>query len=172
MKRLPFLMLLLPLGIFAQKVKVNEYDKFIKQRRIELEPLPIMSTDKVQVRLTYTSIGSNFYVLLSGYGWGAFSIDSDNEMIFLLANDSTVTVKSTGIQMTDISGPNLSYKHRYAIKPSDLDILSKNEIVGIRKYGVNNFTDLKMSKAPAQMLQVMSSLFVDELKKSKILYTL
>jgi TonB family protein len=175
MKLLFALLFVFPIAGFSQKVKVNEYDKFIKQRRIELEPLTILSSTKSKVSLSFNSTASTFYVQLSGYGWGASTIDANQEVIFLFSNDSTVTVKSTSMQTYDpgsIYNSYNSYSHQYFITLADIEALSRNELVGIRKYSLKDFSDLKVSGEYTARIKRLSSLFLEELKKAKILHTL
>ena len=156
----------------AQKVKVNEYDKFVKQRRIEFEPMNLMSTDKSKVFMNLNCLGSNFFVVFSGYGWGSSAIDADHQVIFLFANDSTLAVKSTGLQSYDMGSLNNSYKHQYSIKLSDIQKLATEELVGIRKYNFKDFSDMTVSKDLRSRIAKQSTMFLDELKKAKILKSL
>ncbi len=172
MKKVLLPLLLIPMIAFTQKVKTNEYDKFIKQRRIEFEPIPILSSPEAKVSLTFHCIGSNLYVQLSGFGWGVSTISAENQVIFLLANDSTVTAKSTGIQSYDISSAKSSYKHQYQIALQDVEALSQQKIVGVRKYNIQDFTDMKVAGPYADNVKKMSTMFIDELKKGKVLQTL
>ncbi len=170
--RIIFLLLLLPMAAFTQVVKINEYDKFIRQRRIELEPLPILATTTANVSLTYHCIGSTFYVILSGYGWGVSTISADDRLIFLLSNDSTVTARSTGLQSYEINGIHNTFKHQYFISLPDIEALSKYSVVAIRKYYMQDFADMKVSGQYADNVQKLSSTFLQELRKGRVLLTL
>ncbi|MDQ3843289.1 MAG: hypothetical protein M3342_04660, partial [Bacteroidota bacterium] len=172
MKYLLIFVLIFPFAAIAQKVKVNEYDKFIKQRRIELEPLSIISSRTANIALTFKAIGPDFYLLLSGFGWGASTIDDNNQVIFLLSNDSTVTLRSTGIQSYIVGVPYNSYKHQYFVTLPDLEELSRYDIVGIRKYSFNDFNDITLSKENAVRIKKSSSVFIEELKKAKVVQPL
>lgn len=172
MKLLLCLCLFISFTALSQKVKINEYDKFIKQRRIELEPITILSSDKTKVSLSFNSIASTFYILLSGFGWGAFTVDANQEVIFLFSNDSTLSVKSTGLQTCDFGSVYNTYKHRYFITLQDVEALSQYELTGIRKYNFKDYSDMKVSKKSAVKIKKMSSVFLEELKKAKLLYTL
>lgn len=172
MKTALLFLLALPFISIAQKVKVNEYDKFIKQRRIEMEPVTIMATSDAKISLTYNCIGSTFYVMLSGFGWGVSSISAENELIFLLANDSTVTVRSTGVQMYEVGMPHNTFKHKYIISLPEIEALSRNELVGVRKYTVQDQADMKVIKQYTASIKKLSSLFIEELKKGRVLLPL
>lgn len=172
MKRTVLLLMLLPLLSLAQKVKINEYDKFIRQRRIEMEPIPVLASSNASISLTYNCIGSTFYVLLSGHGWGVSSVSPENELIFLLANDSTVKVRSTGVQMYEIGMPHNTFRHKYFISLADLETLSRHDVMGIRKYAVQDFAEMKVASQYAAPVKKLSSMFIQELKKGKVLLPL
>jgi TonB family protein len=172
MKPALLILLSLPFISLAQKVKINEYDKFIKQRRIEMEPVTIMATSSAKISLTYNCIGSTFYVLMNGFGWGVSSISAENELIFLLSNDSTLTLRSTGVQMYEVGMPNNTFKHKYFISLPEIEALSRNELVGIRKYTVQDHADMKVIKQYTPSVKKLSSLFIEELKKGRVLLPL
>lgn len=169
MKPLILLFALFPFLGSAQQVKVNEYDRFTKQRRVESEPLRIYNAGKANVSVAYRAAGPVLYLQMNGVGWGASAIDEGQQMIFLFANDSTVSVKSTEVQTSEMNASfQPSFKHSYFIKMPDLKFLSENEVVGIRKYGLGNHFDLKVTKENAAKLKKLTSLFLEELKIGNI----
>lgn len=172
MKPIIMLCCFLPLLGLCQKLKINEYDKFIKQRRVEVEPVLLLSAGKANVSMSFAATGSSLYFLLSGTGWGASAIDSGNEVIFLLSNDSTVALKSTGLQTCEITASGSSYKHKYFISADDLKLLSQYDLVGLRKYSFRDYNDLIVAKPQADKIKKLSALFTDELKKARIIQTL
>ncbi|HWJ30247.1 MAG TPA: energy transducer TonB [Flavisolibacter sp.] len=173
MRKLLFALLCLtPIFVLSQKLKVNEYDKFIKQRRVEVEPMSILTNDKSKLSLGFLATGSSLFTSLNGVGWGATTIDKDNEVIFLFSNDSTVTIRSTGLQSYQLSTSGSIYKHQYNITVPDIEALSRYELVGLRKYGFNkDYTDLEVSKQNADKIKKLSALFLNELKKAKVIQT-
>src|SRR5690242_17206026 len=132
MKLLFALVWMVPFFSYAQKLKVNEYDKFIKQRRIEVEPMPIFANDKANLSLSYLATGTSLFTSLNGLGWGATTVDADNEVIFLFSNDSTVTIKSTSLQTSQVTSDGIAYKHLYKMTVPDIENLSRYQIVGLR----------------------------------------
>lgn len=172
MKKNLLFLLLLPLSLTAQKVKVNEYDKYVKQRRIELEPMPIYQTAKAKVSVALTGTGTDFFMTIGGYGWGVATISFENQAILLLANDSTITIKSTGTQMYDISGPAPTYKHRYSISLVDIEKLARYTLVGIRKYNIQDYSDLTVPEAMGVNVKRLSTVFINELYKGRVLLAL
>ena len=137
-----------------------------------MEPVTVMATSDAKISLTYNCIGSTFYVLLSGYGWGVSSVSAENELIFLLSNDSTVTVRSTGVQMYEVGMPHNTFKHKYFIDLPEIEALSRNELIGIRKYTVQDQADMKVIKQYTASIKKLSSLFIEELKKGRVLLPL
>lgn len=172
MKLLFMLLWMAPSFGYSQKLKVNEYDKFIKQRRVEVEPLPVLATIKANISLGFLATGTTLFTSLNGFGWGASTIDAGNEIIFLFSNDSTVIVKSTSLQTYEATASGNNYKHIYYLTAPALEALSRYQLVGIRKYGFNNYNDLQVSKSNADKIKKLSALFMDELKKAKIIQTL
>ena len=166
------LALLIPSAIFAQKIKVSEYDKFIRQTRIEAEPVTLLSTEKSNVAFTLSSTGNNLYVVLSGYGWGASAVDADQQAIFLFSNDSTVSLRSVGLQSYELGPVRNTYTHKYVLPMSAVEALGQYELVGIRKYNMNDFSDMKVAHETAARIRKSSALFMDELKKFKVIHTL
>ena len=164
------LVALVPFFSIAQKVKVNEYDRFTKQRRIELDPVRIYSADKSAVNLSYNSFGSMLYLQMNGVGWGASAVDEGQKLIFLFSNDSTVAVSSTAVQTAEVNATyQLAYNHSYHARMSDVRLLSEYDVVGIRKYGLGDHVDIKLSKENAQKIKALSRLFLTELKSANIL---
>jgi len=169
MKSLLIFFALAPFLGFTQKLKVNEYDRFTKMRRVEVEPLKIYSSDQANVNLSYSASGPVLNLQLSGVGWGASAIDEGQQLIFLFANDSTVSVNSTEVQTSEMNSSfQPSFKHSYFVKLPDIRFMSEHEVVGIRKYGLGNHFDLKVTKDNARKIQQLSSLFLEELKIGNI----
>src|SRR6476620_3608776 len=98
MKRMLCVLLMLPLFTKAQKIKINEFDKFIKQQRVVSDPINICATPKMKLSVCLSAIGADMYIQLIGAGTGAYRIEPEDQVIFLMDNDSTITVKSKGYQ--------------------------------------------------------------------------
>jgi len=172
MKKILLLLPLLPLFLFAQKVKINEFDKFVKQRRIEFEPLTVYTTPKAKVSIALRSVGTDYFLTISGFGWGVSTISFENQAILLLANDSTITVKSTGTQMYDISSTVPTYKHHYSISIDDIEKLARHAVVGIRKYNVQDYSDITIPEALSANTKKLGAMFISELYKGRVLLAL
>src|SRR5258705_13426983 len=124
-----FLLLLLPIFSYSQKIRVNEIDKFTKQRRIETTVAVAKMAIGCNVGFYYRSVDTTLFINVTGSGCAVGVIGTDDPFIFLLDNDSTVTVYSKGIQDYKISydntlGTSKYYTHEYYIKKSDIEKLA------------------------------------------------
>ncbi|HVG39979.1 MAG TPA: energy transducer TonB [Chitinophagaceae bacterium] len=168
MKRIFVLILLLPLFSGAQKIKVNEYDKFIKQRRVESFPLLVKSDQQIKLSVSLRSVGSSIFLQLTGSGIGTNVIGSDDEVIFLLDNDSTVVAKSPRVQTYDYSKAVHTYNHEYLMTMADLEKLSQHKLQALRKYYTEKFDDIYIPKENTDKIKNLSALFMEELKREKV----
>ncbi len=66
MIRILFIFFLLPLFSDAQKIKANEYDKFLKQRRVETFPLTVQQGKNTKTDMNLRSDSVSFFMQLSG----------------------------------------------------------------------------------------------------------
>lgn len=164
MKSIFFLVLALPVISTAQKIKLNAYDKFIRQKRVESYPLTIRETEKVKMSIAFEAIGSTCYIKLSGYGTGANVIGAEDKAILLFANDSVAMAKSVGLQSIDVSKTPAHYKHLYVIPFADLQKLSLYRLSALRKYYQNDFDDIYLSTETGDKLIKLCSLFLRELQ--------
>ena len=155
------LFLLFPFVSFTQKQAVSFNVQLPSS--IEIGPLPVVRTSTDKLSLGFIAWDSQAYIELSGTGWGASTIGLGNEAIFLFSNDMTVTVKSVEVQSFD-AGTN-TYKHRYAITPADVEVLSRYNLIGIRKYSFRDFNDLAIPRQKADPIKNLSATFLKELSK-------
>lgn len=167
MKRTFFLLLLLPIFTQAQKIKMNGFDKFIQKRRVETFPITLKSGPAIQMSISFASIGAALYVQLSGTGIGTNIVSPDDQVIFLLDNDSTVTVKSTGLQTVDFTTATSSYKHNYLLSLPDLERLGEHGWQALRKYHSEKFDDVYVTQEAGEKARKLTELFIEELKRTK-----
>ncbi len=171
MKRIVFILFFLPTTLAAQKIKLNEFDKFIKQKRIETFPLMLLSAAKNKMAVTFSSVGPVLYLQLSGAGIGANRIDENDKVILLFTNDSTVTVPSKGYQNYEIGMEVNSYTHNYNLTIADLLKLNQNQLQALRKYHGEQFDDIYISKEVSTQFNKLTTLFLQELTKENLIPT-
>ncbi|HYH14690.1 MAG TPA: hypothetical protein VD794_05710, partial [Flavisolibacter sp.] len=169
MKKLLSVLCLLPLMVLAQKIRLNEYDKFIKQQRVESHPLLITTTSQMKLSVCFSAIGPNLYIQLIGAGEGAHRVEEDDPVIFLMENDSTITVKSKGNQGFDIGTDISTYKHHYILTYSDLQKLSQYKLAALRKYHSEDYDDVSVPKEVSEKFKTLCALFIVELVNSNLL---
>jgi len=171
MKEFLIILLFFPLALGAQTLKVSDYDKTLKEWRIESFPVNLKSAPGIKMDVALRSSGNSFFVELQGSGIGSKPVDIDDQVIFLLDNDSTVTVKSRTAQPYDYSKSTNTYKHEYKISLQDLEYLSKHNLQALRKYSSKKFDDIYIGEENAEKVKALSTLFINELKKSNVVQT-
>lgn len=164
--------LALPPLLSAQKIKTNTYDKFPRQQSIASEPLWVIQGPKNKLSLSFYSNGSAFYLEMSGSGWGASTIDADNELILLFSNDSIVSVRSPALQTFEQDERQSRYRHHYLIQERDLEKMRQYELVSMRKYSFKDFSDVSVPGQSREKIKALSALFLSELKKTQVVKTL
>jgi len=172
MKYFILLLMFSPLYLFSQKIKVNEYDKFLKKRRVESIPLTIKTDAKMKMAVSFSAIGSSFYLQLSGAGVGAYVIGEDDKLILLLDNDSTIIIKSTGLQTYDVTKTPSTYKHEYGLTLEDVEKLTKHNLQALRKYHANEFEDVYVPRENYDKVKKLSTNFIEEFEIGRILNTI
>ena len=169
MKPILFLLSLLPLVGMSQKISVNDYNQYTKQRRILTESVRIYAENKSLVNLAFNSLGQVISLQISGHGWGASAIDEGQKVVFLFSNDS-IAGTSTAVQTSEVNASfQNTFNHTYFVSRSDISQMSQFDVVGIRKYGLlGEAYYMKVSRENAEKIKSLSALFLEELKKAKI----
>jgi hypothetical protein len=162
--KLFLLLLLFPAIAFSQKLKVNEIDKFTKQRRLETERVWLKNRSGDGVAVSFRSADTTCFITFYGYGRAAGVIGDGDKMIMLLDNDSTVTVYSTGIQTYDIRvGGTSTYNHQYSIEKDDLNKLSTHNVKSLRKYLSDGYVDIDIPEKHQDEIKELAILFIGAL---------
>jgi len=164
-----FLILFLPFSSMAQKIAVNEIDRFTKQRIIETSPVPLKSSATEELALQLRSEGTEIYIVLSGYGGGASTLGEDDKALLLLSNDSVLAIQPIGIQSFQVDKDKSIFKHHYTLSPSLLEQLTRFPVQGIRTYNYKGYQDFDIVNAQADELKKSSFLFYSTLVKEKII---
>jgi hypothetical protein len=163
MKYILALFLLLPFAGYSQKLKVNEFDKFTKQHRLETSPVTLKAKFSEGIAVTFRTVDTSIFVLLSGYGAGTGVIGSDDRAIFLLDDGTTVSVYSTGVQTYNINKMQDSYNHQYRISFLDLNTLSNHDVKSIRKYTAKGYADIDIPEKNAGSVKKIAALIIGNL---------
>jgi TonB family protein len=164
MKYLFFLLILFPLTTIAQKLKLNQYDKFIRQQRLESFPVPLKSGEGMELSLSLHAVGPTFFLHLLGTGSGTNAISSDDEVILELENANTVTMKKPYVMSPGEDQPENAYQLEYELTYQDLQKLSRYTLLSLRKKTAN--TAIVVQKQHAAMVKDLGLVFVNELNKT------
>ncbi|MDB5207583.1 MAG: TonB family protein [Flavisolibacter sp.] len=167
MKVFVFILLLFSLDSASQKLKTNGYDKYLRKWRIETYPVNLKSTPDIKMDISFASADTAFFLQLMGSGIGTNTVDKNSEVVFLLDNDSTVTVKSSSLQSIDYGNISPAYRHEYLISFSDIESLGQHNLQALRKYSIGGFDDIYIEKKNEVKLRALANFFITELKKVK-----
>lgn len=171
MKRYTWLFLALCLPVFglSQGVKTNHFDKFLKKQRIETEPVSLTGLPpKDRLSIAFTAISSDLFLSLSGAGWGASTVDKENELVLFFSNDSSVSLKASALQSFEPGLTEHSYRHHYHLNFRQLEALSRFDLASMRKYSFNTYTDLSLPEENRENVKRISTAFLEELKRANI----
>jgi TonB family protein len=169
MRQLLILLLLLPIAGEAQKLRQIDLDAGTGKQKLESFPVTIKTASDIRMDVSLSATDSAFFLQLAGTGVGASTVNIDDQVIFLLDNDSTVTIKSAALQDFENNPPVASYRHIYPISQEDLEYLSQHNIQGVRKYSVKGFDDIFPDDSNAANLKSLSAFFLQELDKAHLL---
>ncbi len=165
MKQAFVILLLLPVGCWAQEIIINEQDTTLKQKRIEIAPLKLLSTSKTKMDISLGAIGPSLYLRLSGSGTGTNIVNVGDKVFFHFDNDSIVAVQSDMFQVYDVEGTTSTYKHIYNLSADDLAKLSRHNLKRLRKYHAEEFDDINIPTQSGRQVKDFSKFLYEELKK-------
>jgi hypothetical protein len=151
------------LAASSQKLKVNEYDKFTKQKRLQTELVALKGKLSEGISIYLRTVDSSFFVYLEGYGSGVGVIGLDEKVIFLLDDQSTVTIYSIGIQSYEVTRNGNYYEHQYRTSRSDIETLSKHKVTSIRKYSTKDYADIDIPEKNQDKVMKLVLLILSEL---------
>ena len=162
-----FVILFIPAISFSQKIKVNEIDKFTKKKRIETSYSYLKMGLFQYLGANIRSADSSIFINIQGSGAGSFVIGTDDPVIFLLDNDSTIKIFPTDIQTYSIGigSSRDTYSHQYYISLSDLKTLSNHNIKSVRKHGSSSYVDIDINEKNQDEFKKNALLFLKEFEK-------
>lgn len=161
------LLILISSVTYGQKIKSSEYDKFSKTHRIETSRVSVKAGFSRGVSISYRSVGETIFLGALGYNLIKTGVNTDSKLIFLLKNDSTVTVLSKDMQFTDKNKYREAFDFEYYITKTDIEILSRNEITGVRLYGYSSYQDIEVEPLSSKKVNELSTLFLTEFDKQE-----
>ena len=165
------LLLVLPVVLMAQKIKSYDYDKATQKWRIETNALNLKSAAGTKMDVSMNASSNSFFIELMGTGVGTSTVDVDNEVVFLLDNDSVVKAKSLFVQSIDYGQTIPAYHHEYSLSYEALQKLSRHNLKSLRKFSAGGYDDIAIDKKNEAKMKELSLFFIEELKKRQLLST-
>lgn len=138
-------------------------------RNLETPAVPLVAEAENRMDAAFRSEGKAFFLRITGTGAAAHTINTGESLIFLLQNDSTVTVKSTAVQGYDDLDTKRSYQHVYAVLPPDLEMLQRSPVQALRKYSVIGYDDFLLDATAAANFQSLTARFLQMLDREGLL---
>lgn len=161
-------LLFLPLLAKSQEERRNPAET-PSMKYLETTSLPLIAAPETQLHVSLLAQGNNFVLRVSGMGAVAHTINTGDPVIFLLKNDSTVTLKATAVQGYDELNAARSFKHDYVLPQTDLEMLSRNKVQALRKYSVVGYDEFLIDETVAASLQNLCVHFLQTLDKERLL---
>lgn len=162
--------------INAQRIKINEVDKFTKLKVIETTPIQIKNAILGGISFALGKYGDQFRLISTGFGSYSVDVFPDQELVILLENDSIVTVyASREIQTTKESAANVYggyyvqgqkyFKHLYVITKKQIELLHDFKVNSIRRFHSNGNADIDIKSGNRDDLMKLTSVFLKEINK-------
>lgn len=161
MKQLLLFTLLIPSIGFGQKLIVNETDKFNKSHKLKTSDVKLKYGLHAYMRSAGYPDTTYYFIILHGFGRGADVIGENEKAIFLLDDDTTITVYSTGFQSYEISKYDNRFNHQYQAVKSDIEALASKTVKSIRKYGSDHYNDFDLLKSNSDDLKKLATLILE-----------
>lgn len=150
----------------SQKLIQNETDKFTKYHRLKTSNQRLKQGMLFYIRSVTDTVGDNFYfITFFGTVPSPDVVGTDDEMIFLLDNDNTVTIYPTDIQGSELNAGTLMYRHQYKLGESDIKTLSEHNIKSIRRFASRGYVDIDLGKVNQGDIKAAAKLILKELGK-------
>lgn len=151
-------------GAVAQKVVKNEIDAFSKEKRVETNYVKIGSGFTWILQANCRSVADKYFFNLNGKEWGVGTIGENDQLLFLLQNDSTIAITPTGIQSYEIAQGGNYYTHQYYLTKSDIETLSTVKVKKMRKYYSSKYDDVDIKDKNSDNLMHLFAVFSDGIK--------
>jgi hypothetical protein len=171
MKRILVLILLstVSLTLSSQKIIESGFDKFLKKNRIETNAIILDMKLSTVLTMSIRSIDSDILVKFSGRGYPISIIGDQEKIILLLDNDSTIELKSKGVQTYDrnggANGLDKVFHYEYRTNENVIERLSVSKLSGVRIYFLENYSDIDIKTKKSELVNKLCNVFLQEYKK-------
>ncbi len=150
----------------AQRIKDSSFDKFIKEYRISTSKSTLTMKMGKGLSIAFRSVGNSILLQLDGYGYIKTGVNTGDEAIFLLDDDSTIKANSKGLQFTKPYKYGEYFNFEYDITEEAVEALCTAKPVGLRLY-YTNYTDIELDAKDAAKINEMAKVFLAEYRSKK-----
>ncbi|NTS43476.1 hypothetical protein HRG84_21540 [Flavisolibacter sp. BT320] len=168
LRRWGMMLLLVPAAAMAQPA-AQTTAAGATAKKTETEAVYLLAEEEDKMEASFAAEGKAWFLRLTGTGRSAHTINTDDPVIFLLQNDSTVTLRATAVQGFDDLDSTRSYRHEYSVQQQDLEMLSRSRVQAVRKYTVIGFDDYTLDEPAAANLHALSTDFLQKLDREGLL---
>ena len=157
------------LNSFGQKIKESTYDKFLKKYRIATTDVTIDMKFSSVLTVSIRSVDTSIFIKFSGRGYSVGVVGAQDFAIFLFTNDSTLELKSKGLQTYErnggVNGTDIVFYYEYCAKLSDIEKLSNSTTASIRIYSDQHYSDIEIKPKKSELINKLCQLFIREYNK-------
>ncbi len=165
MKKILFLILLIPPCVFSQDIKIDETDGFTGQRYIETTIVNLRSAYTTGIGLSLSASGEHLLLNIVGYGDGLGAIKKKDIVYLLMEDGMIITASSIGDQPANEGGLTKVYQHHFLIRKKDLQDIYVKQTRLVRISTAAGNRDIPVSKKSAKELKKISEILIKALAK-------
>lgn len=144
---------------YSQKIKVDQYDKFLKKRRIETNKVNLKQGLSCGTAIGLRAIDTTNFLQFYGYGCGCGVIGATDKFMFLMQDEETIEVVSKGLQSYSINQYNNVFNYEYYITDEQIAKLSDKKAKSIRVYWSSHYNDFDVSASDQSSLMKLFQVF-------------
>lgn len=161
----------LSINAFGQKIKESTYDKFLKKRRIETTAVTIDMKLASVLTVSIRSFDTSIFIKFSGRGYSVGIVGEDDIAILLFTNDSTLKLKSKGLQTYErnggANGLDKVFYYEYLASLSDIEKLSNSKTASIRINSDQHYTDIDITQKKRDLINKLCQIFIKEYNETQ-----
>lgn len=152
-------LLFFPIALQAQKIKINEIDKFTKKKVIETSDVILKRTMTGAIGCKIRKVDSITTILFQAGNIAIGTIGINDKAILLFQDESTTEIVSPSIQSYDIGDyGNKFIKHMYIVSDSSFSVIKEKKIKSIRFYLNDGYQDVDIPEKNSDNLSKLAKL--------------
>jgi hypothetical protein len=129
---------------YSQKIVENKTDEFTKKQIVRTDWEKIVATSKLYLNLRLNKIDSTNYIQLKFFPKGVSSIETSDDISFMLDNGEIINLKSTKYKLANYGEGSIGLIGSNALGFNINCLLSKNDI---EKFKTNLVKKIRINKS-------------------------